>query len=134
MEKTNPNNNNAKRRLTLRAGKRLLTVLCLFFVLILAACNRKKPVTPTDTPVNTGGTKRILVIETTDIHGWLLDASSGDMASFKYRMAYIAKAVKDARESGRYDDVILLDGGDQYQGPPVSNLCYGAALRRQWML
>ncbi len=73
--------------------------------------------------------KRILVIETTDIHGWILDASSGDPEKFQYRMAYIAKVVQDARESGEYDDVLLLDGGDDFQGPPVSNLTHGAPIR-----
>ncbi len=109
--------------------KNILMMAGLLLMLALTACGPKKPVTSNTPAAGTGGPKRILVIETTDIHGWLLDASSGDMASFKYRMAYIAKAVSDARKSGKYDDVILLDGGDQYQGPPVSNLCYGAALR-----
>ncbi|MDO4803494.1 MAG: 5'-nucleotidase C-terminal domain-containing protein [Lachnospiraceae bacterium] len=72
---------------------------------------------------------RILVIETTDIHGWLLDASSGDPDTFRYNLAYISNAINEARQSGEYDDVVLLDGGDIYQGPPVSNLTYGAAMR-----
>ena len=73
--------------------------------------------------------KRILVIETSDMHGWIIDASSGNPDTFRYRLAYIAKAVQKARESGQYDDVLLLDGGDIYQGPPISNLLKGAPMR-----
>ena len=73
--------------------------------------------------------KRILIIETTDIHGWLLDASSGKPETFQYRLARIAHDINEARQSGEYDDVLLLDGGDLYQGPPVSNMTYGGAIR-----
>lgn len=73
--------------------------------------------------------KRILVVETTDIHGWIVDASSGDPETFAYRLARIADAVNELRASGEYDDVLLLDSGDLYQGPPVSNLLYGSPIR-----
>ena len=72
---------------------------------------------------------RIRVFETTDIHGYLMDTSSGDENTFQYRLAYIAQLVNEARQGGVYDDVLLLDGGDIYQGAPVSNLLTGAALR-----
>ncbi|MBE6016798.1 MAG: bifunctional metallophosphatase/5'-nucleotidase [Lachnospiraceae bacterium] len=72
---------------------------------------------------------RILVIETTDIHGNIIEASSGNPDTFQYRLAYIAKAINDARASGEYDDVLLLDGGDLYQGPPISDLLDGAPIR-----
>ena len=135
---------------------------------------------------------RILVFETTDIHGYLMDTSSGKEDTFQYRLAYIAKVVNDARaaaaenraaktaesnngnngsdatigddnngnalaaangyeNSGNalaavnsyesnstansnplwtdIDDVLLLDGGDIYQGTPVSNLLEGSAIR-----
>jgi len=72
---------------------------------------------------------RIRVFQTTDIHGYLMDTSSGSENTFQYRLAYIAQLVNDARSSGEYDDVLLLDGGDTYQGTPVSNLIFGAALR-----
>ena len=75
------------------------------------------------------GKTRIRVIETTDIHGYFMDVSSGDESTFQYRLAYIAQVVNDARASGDYGDVLLLDGGDTYQGAPVSNLLTGAALR-----
>lgn len=73
--------------------------------------------------------RRILVIETTDIHGYIMDASSGKEETFQYRLAYIAHLVHEARASGEYDDVLLLDGGDLYQGTPFSNLTGGAAIR-----
>lgn len=75
------------------------------------------------------GETRILVIETTDIHGYIMDASSGDPAAFQYRLARIARLVDEAKDSGLYDDVLLIDGGDLYQGTPVSNLTGGAAVR-----
>ena len=71
---------------------------------------------------------RLRVFETSDIHGCLVDTSSGDESTFQYRLACIAQIVNDARASGEYDDVILLDGGDIYQGTPVSNLTGGAAM------
>lgn len=75
------------------------------------------------------GRTRIRVIETTDIHGYLMDTSTGDEGSFQYRLAYIAQVVNDARASSAYDGVLLIDGGDTYQGTPVSNLLLGSALR-----
>ena len=75
------------------------------------------------------GETRILVVETTDIHGYIMDASSGKPETFQYRMAYIAHRIGEARDSGLYDGVLLLDGGDLYQGTPVSNMTGGAAMR-----
>lgn len=80
---------------------------------------------PTNAPAKE---KRILLIETSDIHGYLMDNSSGNEETFQYRLAYIAQTVKEARESSAYDDVILVDGGDIYQGNPVSNLLNGAPI------
>jgi len=73
--------------------------------------------------------KRILVIETTDIHGTIVDASGGNEAKFQYRLARIAQLISDARASGEYDGVLLLDGGDLYQGTPVSLMTGGAVIR-----
>lgn len=73
--------------------------------------------------------KKIFVIETTDIHGWLVDVSSGDPDTFQYRLAYIANEINEARESGEYDDVLLLDGGDLYQGPPISDMLNGNPIK-----
>ena len=71
----------------------------------------------------------IKVFETTDIHGYLMDTSSMDEETFTYRMAYIANDVNNARTSGEYDDVILINGGNNYEGTPVSNLLQGAPVR-----
>ena len=78
---------------------------------------------------DTAGETRILVLETSDIHGWIMDASSGAESTFQYRGAYLAHIVNEARASDAYDDVLLLDGGDLYQGCPVSNLLTGAPVR-----
>ena len=73
--------------------------------------------------------KRILVIETTDIHGYIVDASAGREDRFQYRLARIAQLINEARASGEYDDVLLLDGGDLYQGTPSSVMTGGAVIR-----
>ena len=99
-------------------------------VLIAAAVFAGLPVQAADMPDETEGeAKRILVIETTDIHGYIMDASSGQEETFQYRLAYIAHLIHEARVSEEYDDVLLLDGGDLYQGAPISNLTGGAAIR-----
>ncbi len=76
-----------------------------------------------------GEEKKILVFETTDVHGYIMDASSGKEETFQYRLAYIAHLLNEARASEEYDDVLLLDGGDLFQGTPVSGLTGGAAIR-----
>ena len=58
-----------------------------------------------------------------------MDASSGREEIFQYRLAYIAHLINEARASGEYDDVLLLDGGDLYQGTPISYLTGGASIR-----
>lgn len=72
---------------------------------------------------------RIAVLETTDVHGYLMDTSSGNESTFQHRLAYIANEVDKARQDPENDAVILLDGGDIYQGTPVSNMTYGNAIR-----
>ena len=73
--------------------------------------------------------KRISVYGTSDIQGKIIDSSSGDKMTYQYRLAYMAKTFSDARTSGDYDDVLLVDAGDIYKGDPISNLSEGAALR-----
>lgn len=74
------------------------------------------------------GTKTVIkVFETTDMHGYIIDASSMNEETFQYRLAYLANVVNQAR--AEYDDVILLNGGNNYEGTPVSNLLKGAAIR-----
>ena len=62
------------------------------------------------------------VFETSDVHGYLLDTSSGNEETYQYRLAYIANEVNDARNTYGEDNVVLLDGGDIYQGNVISNL------------
>ena len=85
--------------------------------------------TPATTTTEPPKDTRIAVFETSDINGYLMDTTSGDPSTFQYRMAYIARAVDNARNSDSYDDVILVDGGDIYQGMPVSYFTEGAAMR-----
>lgn len=85
--------------------------------------------TATTDTTDTKNGAAIILFETSDIHGYLMDTTGGDASTFQYRLAYMAKVFNDARESGEYDDVLLIDGGDIYQGAPLSNLTDGAALR-----
>lgn len=65
------------------------------------------------------------VMETTDIHGYIV---SREDDFFHYRMAYIADKAKDIRGRGAEyakDRLLLLDGGDLYQGASISNLLGG---------
>ena len=65
------------------------------------------------------------VIETTDIHGYIVNTEEN---AIHYRLAYIADKVRDIRGRGddyRKDRLLLLDGGDLYQGATVSNLQSG---------
>lgn len=59
----------------------------------------------------------ITLLETTDIHGHLVETPSSDKAEYQYRMAYMAKLFQDYRAKG---DVIALNGGDTFQGTPLS--------------
>lgn len=75
------------------------------------------------------GWDTIKVFETTDVHGYITDVSSYKEDTFEYRLAYFSKIVNDVRNNDAYEDVLLLDTGDIYQGTPHSNLTYGAAMR-----
>ena len=110
--------------------KKLYRIIAIICVAVLSAgvTAFASGEAPAGTALSAEGV-RIRVFETTDIHGYLMDTSSGSESTFQYRLAYIAQLVSDARASGEYDDVLLLDGGDTFQGAPVSNLLTGAALR-----
>lgn len=75
------------------------------------------------------GWDTIKVFETTDVHGYITDVSSYKESTFEYRLAYFSNLVNEARNNKEYEDVLLLDTGDIYQGTPHSNLTYGAAIR-----
>ena len=99
-------------------------------VLIFAfLCSMAMAETPGSLPDEQEEARKILVMETSDIHGYIMDASSGREETFQYRLAAIAHLVREARASGQYDDVVLLDAGDLFQGTPVSGLTGGAAIR-----
>ena len=79
----------------------------------------------TDAAATADGGYRLPLFETSDIHGYIVDTSSG---SYEYNAAYISGRVNAKRFDGkeyRADKTILLDGGDLYQGNPVSNLLHG---------
>ncbi len=85
----------------------------------------------TDTSKESESTKSttpdtIKVFQTTDIHGHVTDISSYNESTFEYRMAYFGGVVNKARANG--ETVLLLDGGDTYQGTPHSNKSFGAPL------
>ena len=67
----------------------------------------------------------ITLLETTDIHGHLVETPGSDKAEYQYRMAYMAKLFNDYRAKG---EVIALNGGDTFQGTPLSNLSFGKYL------
>ncbi len=76
---------------------------------------------------------RLPVFETSDIHGYLADTSSG---RYEYRLAYISDKVRDRRtQTGTYrkDMAVLLDGGDIFQGNTMSNFLKGHSLSAAFM-
>lgn len=101
----------------------------------------QEPATPTETDPGTDhgtddpgtqpespqpGDYRLTVIETTDMHGHMVETDSD--GTVHYRLAYIADKADDIRGHGqdcRKDRLLLLDGGDIYQGGSVSNLLSG---------
>ena len=73
---------------------------------------------------------KIKIFETSDIHGWIMNTASGQEDTYEYRLSYIANQINKARaDKQNYDDVLLIDGGDIYQGNVISNKTNGNALR-----
>ena len=87
-----------------------------------SSANYKKKQAAEEKPENTS-VFRIPVYETSDVHGNLVDTSSGKDETYQYRLARLADVVDDVRAENR--DALLLDGGDIYQGTPLSNLQNG---------
>lgn len=105
-----------------------MTRLILFYLSALLAVSCIEPEIPADEPTlkPREGLYSLPVLETTDIHGYIV--STDNDGTVHYRMAYIADKVKDIRGHGQdYDRsrLLLLDGGDIYQGASVSNLLSG---------
>jgi 2',3'-cyclic-nucleotide 2'-phosphodiesterase (5'-nucleotidase family) len=68
------------------------------------------------------------VFDTSDVHGYMANVTED---SPQYLLAYISDKVKDVRGYGnnaRKDLAILLDGGDIYQGNPLSSVLDGESL------
>ena len=75
-----------------------------------------------------GSGYRLPVFETSDIHGYIVGTAGEE---YEYRLAYIADKVNDARNAGgrlSSETVLLLDGGDIFQGSTLSNLLDGNPL------
>lgn len=94
--------------------------------ILMRFVENSKPVEP---PVPPKEKTTIKVFETSDIHGYIAETSSGNPETYQYRMAYLAGVYNEARADENVDGVIVLDGGDIYQGTPLSNLTYGNAIR-----
>ena len=94
----------------MRKINRLLAILC-----VLALVLGMIPA------IHAAETYVLPVFETSDVHGFLVDTSSGSEDTYQYRLAYIADKVDDIR-NGDSSRTILLDGGDIYQSNVVSNL------------
>ncbi|MBO7070221.1 MAG: bifunctional metallophosphatase/5'-nucleotidase, partial [Bacteroidales bacterium] len=67
------------------------------------------------------GVYKLPLIETTDCHGYIVTVAD---KTVHYRMASIADKAKDIRGNDK-SRLLLLDGGDIYQGASVSNLLDG---------
>ena len=112
-------------------------ILSLLLAAVLLCCNpfgqravsfAEPPAAAEASVPDAPGQRTIRIFETSDIHGYLLDTTGGEEDQFQYRLACIAQVVNEARAGGQYDDVLLVDGGDIYQGMPVSNMSMGAAM------
>ena len=68
-----------------------------------------------------------VVLSVTDMHGRVWDKNVLNDTKMNNSMLNVATAVKEIRAS--YDNVILLDNGDTYQGTPVSS--YQLSLQKQ---
>ena len=99
--------------------------VCMISALLLvAACSSSRHLQRGQSVVP-AGYYSLPVIETTDLHGSLVNTSSG---TNHYRLAYIADKANDIRGRGAdYDKkrLLLLDGGDIYQGTVLSNIRRG---------
>ena len=84
--------------------------------------------TRADTPPRTfpAGTRFLRIIGTNDFHGAL--EPRPDAGGVKRGgAAHVARAIENARrECGRQCEVLLLDGGDMWQGTAPSGLMYGS--------
>jgi len=121
----------------MRKGLNTAALLALISIISLSC---QKPETPPDStssqettqpteppkPQPAPGKYVLPLIETTDIHGHIVDTD--ESGTVLYRLAYVADKADDMRGHGdarKKDRLLLLDGGDLYQGASVSNLLSG---------
>ena len=98
-------------------------VCCASAFLLVVGCSSSRHIQRSQ--VVPQGTYMLPVMETTDVHGTLVNTSTG---TNHYRLAYIADKANDIRGRGKdYDTqkLLLLDGGDIYQGTVLSNIRRG---------
>lgn len=98
----------------------------IVFSAVLVSC-QKEEILPEPEHKPQPGVYTLPLIETTDIHGQIVNVEDGVV---HYSLAYIADKAKDIRGYGTYqkDRLLLLDGGDIYQGEIISNLMMGKPL------
>ena len=102
----------------------LFLSLLLIAVTTLSACSDDDTSTVSN-QLPLPGDYSLPLIETTDIHGHIVSIEADDT---HYKLAYIADKVKDIRGRGadyKKERLLLLDGGDLYQGTTCSNLQMG---------
>ena len=92
-----------------------------FVAALLVSCQVIEPVVGPVDDTPSPGEYILPLIETTDVHGYIVNAEG---STIHYRMAYVADKVKDVSKADG-DRVLLLDGGDLYQGASISNLQEG---------
>ena len=80
----------------------------------------EKPEPKLEDPKPEEGSYSLRVIETTDMHGYIVSTES-DVTH--YRLAYIAK--QSGAIASKPERRLLLDGGDLYQGASISNMLGG---------
>jgi 2',3'-cyclic-nucleotide 2'-phosphodiesterase (5'-nucleotidase family) len=71
------------------------------------------------------GALRLRIIATNDFHG-ALEPRADANGVLRGGAAYVAAAIETAKsECAPSCETLVLDGGDQFQGTPISNLAYG---------
>ncbi len=119
---------NSKLKSPLRFPRFFSFLLGAVSLLLLSSCSRTT--LPEKQFQSQAGDYLLPIIETSDVHGYIVNSST---ATIHYRLAYIADKVADIRGRGaayRKDRLLLLDGGDSYQGTTVSNLQKGMPVYR----
>ncbi len=110
------------------------SVISLVVLVLLAACQKADPPSPLLPPSGGGTTPApsptpetppsgdyyLPLLQTTDLHGYITYTDN----AVHYRLAYIADKADDLRGADR-SRLLLVDGGDLYQGASVSNLLDG---------